>query len=275
MPMPSSRTESTSLRRPSRAGDDRRCPPGSVYLAALVQQVATTCASRAGSATTRSPLPRHVDSRGGAGATRAAGSRSRSPWATTRASSTASRRSSIFPRAMRETSSRSSTRRERCCTCRSMIDRSRSSASGARSCMSCRAVSIGASGLRSSWPSIARNSSLARFASSARRRLGTSLGDVGGHHRDALDAAVSAPSAARRPRGRRPPRLASRAPRHRGPVRRRGERLARDADLLESSIVPCPASSGNASRSGVRGAAGFPPSPRSAGWRTRRAARAR
>ena len=48
------------------------------------------------------------------------------PWATTTPSSTARARSSTLPRVMRETSSRSSTRRQRCFTCRSMIDRSRS-----------------------------------------------------------------------------------------------------------------------------------------------------
>ena len=54
-------------------------------------------------------------------------------------------------------------------TCRSIIVRSRTAADSLRRRISCSAVRIGASGFRNSWPSMARNSSLARFAASASR----------------------------------------------------------------------------------------------------------
>ena len=66
---------------------------------------------------------------------------------------------------------RSSTSRTRCRTCRSATARARASAEGSRR-ISSRAVTMGASGLRSSWPSTARNSSLRRSAS--RRRAAAS-----------------------------------------------------------------------------------------------------
>ena len=72
------------------------------------------------------------------------------------------------PGVIRETSSRSSTSRTRCSTCRSIIARARSTVGvvglGAAA-GSAGALRIGASGLRSSWASIARNSSLRRSAS--------------------------------------------------------------------------------------------------------------
>ncbi len=74
-----------------------------------------------------------------------------------------------LPVARRVTSSRSSTRRTRCCTWRAMMARAsplRGSA-GPHSPMTCSAVVMAPSGLRSSWPSMAKNSSLARLAASA------------------------------------------------------------------------------------------------------------
>ncbi len=68
---------------------------------------------------------------------------------------------------MRETSSRSSTRRERCLTWRSMTWRSGAPTAPSRRAISSSEVTIGASGLRSSWPSIARNSSFTRPADCA------------------------------------------------------------------------------------------------------------
>ena len=64
---------------------------------------------------------RHVDDRAAGRAARAAGSPVSIARATTLDTSTRSCFSSILPRVMRETSSRSSTRRTRCLACRSMI----------------------------------------------------------------------------------------------------------------------------------------------------------
>ena len=76
--------------------------------------------------------------------------------------STGSLRSWILPRVIRETSSRSSTSRAMQRTCCSTTSRivSRSTGSSPRSLMMWTALRIGARGLRSSWASIARNSSL-------------------------------------------------------------------------------------------------------------------
>ena len=76
-------------------------------------------------------------------------------------------RSSTFPSVMRETSSRSSTRRDSCVTWRPIISRAQTTLalSSGRSRMMATAIEIGASGLRSSCPSVARNSSLRRSTS--------------------------------------------------------------------------------------------------------------
>ena len=106
-------------RRPVPAVSQMR-PPGSVYLAALVSRLPTTWASRTGSASRGSDSAgrRHVKSWPWASMSGWTVSTAR---ATTAASSTRSLRSSILPRMIRETSSRSSTSRTRCCTCRSII----------------------------------------------------------------------------------------------------------------------------------------------------------
>ena len=95
---------------------------------------------------------------------------------------------------MRETSSRSSTRREQVLHL-PLDDRplALQRLPAPRSFMSCSAVTIGASGLRSSWPSIARNSSLARLRLLGAAAAGHHLGDVGRHHHHALDPAVQLP----------------------------------------------------------------------------------
>ena len=105
--------------------------------------------------------PARLDGRRGPRATRSSGSR----------------RTSIRPRVMRETSSRSSTSRTRCVTCRSITSttlRGRGRRTLPAGAAAAGRSAIGASGLRSSWPSVARNSSLrrsaARSASSARAR---------------------------------------------------------------------------------------------------------
>ncbi len=166
MPTPVSRTRTTTCPW-SRSAVRVIWPRGSVYLAALVSRFATTCASRTGSPSTSSP------SRGTCTSSRCAPSSSDGAAIsiasdTARPISNRSFFSLILPRVIRETSSRSSTSPIRWRTWRSAIARSCSSPGGApRSRMSWSAVAIGASGLRSSWPSIARNSSLRRSASRA------------------------------------------------------------------------------------------------------------
>ena len=108
-------------------------PRGSVYFAALVSRFADDLREPRGVAVDEQAAARHVqlemvlpllEQRAGA---------SRSPSATTSPSSTGSGRSSILPRVMRDTSSRSSTSRTRWRTWRSMTVRSRSAPASPRS----------------------------------------------------------------------------------------------------------------------------------------------
>ena len=87
--------------------------------------------------------------------------------AMTSATFTGSLTSTILPRAMRDTSSRSSTRRIMCLSCRSMTPRDQMIFGSCVSpCMSmCEALRSGDNGLRSSCDSIARNSSRLTTAS--------------------------------------------------------------------------------------------------------------
>lgn len=88
-------------------------------------------------------------------------------WFITAPRLTSWRCSLILPLVMRATSSRSSTSRVSSRTWRSTMSRMRATggASGYRWVSSETEVRIGASGLRSSWPRLARNSSLRRAAS--------------------------------------------------------------------------------------------------------------
>ena len=151
---------------PSRDTRSAIRPPGSVNLAALCRMLPTTCTSRVLSPSTVS---------GSSGSSMASSCRRASmagravstARATIAPTSTGSRCSVIMPRVMRDTSSRSSIRRTRCSTWRSMMSRAEARCGSASSFSrsSCTAVRIGASGLRSSCASIARNSSLRRSAS--------------------------------------------------------------------------------------------------------------
>ena len=92
--------------------------------------------------------------------------------AITSARSTTPLRSSILPRVMRDTSIRSSTRRTMWLTWRSIISHiwpAGPAAPESRSRLT--ELRIGASGLRSSWASVARNSSLRRSASSRSQQV--------------------------------------------------------------------------------------------------------
>ena len=164
MPTPLSVTR-IATRSPSRTVDTAITPPRSVYFAAFVRRFATTCVSRTPSPFTIVPRAKVVtssclrSSRSGLAISIAL------PIMST--TSISSRWSSMLPRVIREMSSRSSTSRTTWRTWRRITVRSRSNVSGALICIRSSAVRIGASGLRSSCPSIARNSSLTRFACSA------------------------------------------------------------------------------------------------------------
>lgn len=89
-------------------------------------------------------------------------------WDTTASRLRTSGLSSIIPRAIREMSDKSPIKRLKCLTCRSMLadaDSINSGRSKPRRRSSWAEVRMGARGLRSSWASTARNSSLRRSAS--------------------------------------------------------------------------------------------------------------
>ncbi len=136
--------------------------PGSLYFALLFSRLAKTCASRV-----RSPLT-STGASGACSVNRPASDAALVSWASliALAMSIGSHRISTLPVVMRATSSRSSTRRTICPTCHSMICRAVDvcDASFDERRM-CSPELIGASGLRSSWASVARNSSLRRSAS--------------------------------------------------------------------------------------------------------------
>ena len=113
---------------PSRRGRRARSGPrASVYLAALVSRLTRTCSSRVGSASSRSGPARSATLELGACAPRSSGrTASTAPADDRRRGRCGSLRSWILPRVIRETSSRSSTSRARCLTCRSMTSRAHS-----------------------------------------------------------------------------------------------------------------------------------------------------
>ncbi len=163
MPTPLSRTLITAWPWRSVSASSIE-PPSSVYLPALLSRLATTWDRRAKS-------PRSTTGASGTVAWSWWRRLSRNGFAVSIACATTARRSSgsvcsaILPWLMRATSSRSSTRRVRCATCRPVTSVAQVSfgSAGARRRITSSAVRIGASGLRSSCESIARNSSLRRF----------------------------------------------------------------------------------------------------------------
>src|SRR5215471_9949030 len=141
-------------------------PPGGVYLIALVRRLLTICSSRTGSPSRRQGSDPHSHTRSIRRET-AAAEFDATQRSTTSRTSRGARWSVTLPEATRETSSRSSTRRERRPVCLRMIERSLSELP--RPCsISCAAVRIAPSGFRSSWPRMARNSSRLRTSSSSR-----------------------------------------------------------------------------------------------------------
>ncbi len=166
-PLPVSRTRSTA-RSPARSTRTLMRPPAGVYLSALSTRFAITCSMRAGSAWIGTPAPCTVTS---CSCVRPAWAR---PSTERRASSPRScrpSRRSIFPDDTRATSSRSSTRRVRCAVWRrTMSTTRRALSSGVTRSRTATALVRVPSGFLSSWPSMARNSSLARVSASASAR---------------------------------------------------------------------------------------------------------
>ena len=145
------------------------CPPGSVNSAALLSRFTRTWSSRTGSAS--SQIGRRCGDHGElvAPLLASAAERSRRPARPGPPGRSAPSRSRTLPCVRRVTSSRSSMSRAMCRTCRStMLPASRTSdgSSGAWR-RTWTELSTGASGLRSSWESMARNSSLRRLASAS------------------------------------------------------------------------------------------------------------
>ena len=172
--MPQPLSDTTLTTSPSSTRTCRRMsPPLSVYFAALDSRFCSSCTRRASSPTSSTASSgtssvrwcwRASISGRAASALRSATSRKLMR----------SRLSPIFPVTMRPTSSRSSTSRVSWLSWRSMMSRQlrrRGDCSGSI-CMMLTALRIGASGLRSSCDSIARNSLVRRleFSSSTRRR---------------------------------------------------------------------------------------------------------
>jgi len=165
MPAPSSRTSTTTLASSTRAASSTR-PPSAVNLLALVSRLHSTCATRSRSASSQgvgsgSDTPRCWARPSNSGCVVSCAE------ATISASGVGARRNCSLPLVMRETSSRSSSSRAMWPTWRSMTSKLHclfsSLARGERAIIA--ACRTGASGLRSSWASVARNSSLRRSAS--------------------------------------------------------------------------------------------------------------
>ena len=161
MPAPESRTR-TTIHPPSSLAVSSIRPPSGVNLTALWRRFETTCARRVGSASTHKGRSGSFTS---SCCRRAAASGRELSRLAASTSPRVIRRRSIFtvPRVIRAMSSRSSTMRVRCRVWRRMTSRHRS-LSTAESAPSSRSTAwrIGASGFRSSWPSMARNSFLRR-----------------------------------------------------------------------------------------------------------------
>jgi hypothetical protein len=165
MPIPESLTRNTTS-LPSRAALNEISPPGSVYFAEFTNKFDSTCSRRYGSASSSSfsrgtvkcsTWPRDENNESFASATRVMIS----------PASTIDFCSCTRPLVIRDTSNRSSTRRFiSVACCRIIVSASSNDASlGSSSRVSSPALVIAASGLRSSCPNIARNSSLRRSPS--------------------------------------------------------------------------------------------------------------
>ena len=179
MPESTTRTTTTS---PSRAASTRTRPPGSVYHAAFERRFVRICARRTGSPCRKTGACGRATSSAWRRLSRS-GRAASSALSTTDARETRSGLRPTFPCEIREMSSRSSMRRTRWVTCRSITFGPprvglRSSSPSPRRARISVACPIGARGFRSSCASVARNSFFLRSTSrsfcSARRRSATS-----------------------------------------------------------------------------------------------------
>ena len=153
-------------------------PPSGVYLAALVRRLLTTWARRVGSAASQTGSSGRASFRACPDASMTGRLASTAVSATARSDTRSFRRVSLSL-VMRDTSSRSSMSRTMWESWRSIIFRVSMATAGSCDMLSTwRPVRMGASGFRSSWASVARNSSFRRSAffkaSSARFRSVTS-----------------------------------------------------------------------------------------------------
>ncbi|MNM72628.1 hypothetical protein D3C81_843270 [compost metagenome] len=170
MPMPLSLRRMRTL-SPSRAAAMAMRPPGEVNLAALSSRLATICDRRTASPRTHSSSLGKSMSIAWPRASMLCELVS-SALRTTPARLTLSHCSEILPCEIRDTSSRSSTRRTRWSVWRPMVRRALSCMAGTTgSSLHSRAsaVRMGPSGLRSSCARVARNSSLRRSTSRSSR----------------------------------------------------------------------------------------------------------
>ena len=172
MPIPESRTRSTAS--PSDGSSVMSTvPPAGVKRSALPTRLVTTCSHRVSSTSAHTGSSIRL--------TRCCSVRPlvvSVPTArrTASASSSGRRARTILPEVTRATSRRSSTRWARWAFWRAMISRARrvASAGACGTPSTWVALAMAASGLRSSWPSMARSSSLPRLAASASDRAACS-----------------------------------------------------------------------------------------------------
>ena len=165
MPIPLSRTDTTASWSSWRAVN-QICPPCLVYRAALLSRLVNTCSRRTASAWTIKGAS-GINTLNLCPFSLISDMLASTALRNTTARSIGTCRNSIFPLVMRDISSRSSTRRTIYSTCRFMTGSTRGMAvAPSGRAMSASALEIGASGLRSSCASVARNSSFRRSASS-------------------------------------------------------------------------------------------------------------
>ena len=140
---------------------DRDPAAGLGVLGGVVQQVRDDLFQTGRVALDPQRLGREMTSKARAGTRSIRGRAASTACSTTELKSTAFLRSSTLPRVIRETSKRSSSRRVMCWIWRPATSSDSSTSAFPWTCMRmiCRVFASGASGLRSSWASMARNSS--------------------------------------------------------------------------------------------------------------------
>ena len=181
-------------------------PPGSVYLAALFSRLANTCVSRTASPSTMSGSSARSTVSAWSAASISGRLVSTAVCQNVGRAPPAPAATSISPRVMRETSSRSSTSRTRWPAWRSITPTTRPDRGSGRGRASAARAQVrsGASGLRSSWPSVARNSSLrwSAWHAAPRARVRRCRESGTGAHAPAAPCAPCSPASPRAPAAR-------------------------------------------------------------------------